>query len=125
MLSDPKITAFIPTIQIGQARRFYKDVLGLELVSQDDYAIEFQGSGAILRITFVNEFKPHPFAVLGFKIDDINSQVKSLSEKGVAFEKYDSLEMNHLGIWIAPSKAKVAWFKDPDGNLLSLTEYSL
>ena len=77
----------------------------------------------MLRITIVNELIPHPFTVLGFKIKEIDTQVKSLTNKGVVFEQYDHLDQNDLGIWTRPSKAKVAWFKDPDGNLLSLTEY--
>ena len=123
MLSAPQITAFLPTTQPETSKRFYKDILGLQLVSEDDYALEFEGNGAHLRITTVPELNPHPFTVLGFKIKEIDAQVKSLAAKGVTFERYDHFEQNKLGIWTAPSNAKIAWFKDPDGNLLSLTEY--
>lgn len=123
MLSEPTITAFLPTIMPKEAKRFYMDILELKLVSEDDYALEFEGGGVFLRITIVEEFVPHPFTVLGFKIEEITSQVNSLNRKGVEFVKFNSLNQNDLGIWTSPSKAQVAWFKDPDGNLLSLTEY--
>lgn len=123
MLSNPTITAFLPTVKPEEAKRFYMNSLGLKLVSEDDYALEFEGGGVALRITIVEEFKPHPFTVLGFKINDIVSQALSISKKGVAFIRYDHFEQDDLGIWTAPSMAKIAWFTDPDGNLLSLTQY--
>lgn len=123
MLSEPTITAFLPTVKPKQSKQFYMNTLGLKLVSEDDYALEFKGNGVLLRITIVDKFNPHPFTVLGFKIKEIVSQVKSLIKKGVVFERYSSLEQDDLGIWTSPSKAKIAWFKDTDGNLLSLTEY--
>jgi len=125
MLLEPKITAFIPTKQVEKSKQFYSNVLGLNLVSEDAYGIEFESNGCFLRIAIVHELKPYPFTVLGFKICDIESHVKSLIVKGVKFEKYDGLAHDNLGIWTSPSKAKVAWFKDPDGNLLSLTESPL
>ena len=123
MLSEPQITAFVSTIQPEISKQFYRDILGLQIVTEDAYAIELKGNGAMLRITTVQELKPQPFTVLGFKIEQIELQVKSLSDKGVKFEKYDHFDQNDLGIWTSPSKAKVAWFKDPDGNLISVTEY--
>jgi len=125
MLTEPKITAFLPTVQPEMAKEFYKNTLGLKLKAEDPYALEFEGNGVTLRITKVEKFKPHPFAVLGFKIEKIASQVKSLREKGIKFERYNALEQDDLGIWTSPSKAKIAWFKDIEGNLLSLTEYAL
>ena len=123
MLTEPKITSFIPTTQAKRSRQFYQDTLGLVLVSEDNFAMEFRGGDTLLRVTIVNELSPHPFTVLGFRINEIEKQVKSLSTKGVNFERYDHFDMSDLGIWSSSSRAKVAWFKDPDGNLLSLTEY--
>lgn len=122
MLIQPTITAFLPTINPTQSKQFYLNTLGLKLVAEDNFALEFEGGGVTLRITTVGEFTPHPFTVLGFKVGEIVAQVKSLNSKGVKFEKYSSFEQDDLGIWTAPSNAKIAWFKDPDGNLLSLTE---
>ena len=123
MLSEPKITAFIPSTKPEKAKQFYKNTLGLKLVSEDQYGLEFSGKGAALRVALVTEFKPHLFTVLGFKIDDIVAQAKSLIDKGVVFERYEHFDQDALGIWTSPSMAEVAWFKDPDGNLLSITEY--
>jgi len=122
MLTKPSINAFLPTVIPERSKQFYMEKLGLNLIAEDAYALEFEGNGAALRITVVEQFNPHPFTVLGFKIKEIAAQVKTLSNKGVEFKRYDSLQQDELGIWTAPSKAKVAWFKDPDGNLLSLTE---
>jgi len=124
MLTDPSIIAFLPTTNAEQSKQFYTNTLGLTLLSEDDYALEFLGNGVELRITIVDSFVPQPFTVLGFKIGDIATEVKALNIKGVRFERYTSLVQDDLGIWMAPSKAKIAWFKDPDGNLLSLTEYA-
>ena len=123
MLKGAKITAFLPSTKREQSKQFYTEVLGLQIISEDDYAIELKGNGARLRITIVPALNPQPFTVLGFKIEEIESQVISLSNKGLEFERYDNLDQNELRIWTAPSKAQVAWFKDPDGNILSLTEY--
>ena len=125
MLSNPNITAFLPTVKPEQSKLFYMNIIGLKLVSEDNYALVFEGGGVCLRITVVDKFDPHPFTVLGFKIKGIDAQVKALSSKGVEFVRYDSFGQDDLGIWTAPSKAKIAWFKDPDGNLISLTEQDL
>lgn len=124
MLSELKITAFLPTVNSEQSKYFYLNILGLKLVSESDYALEFESQGGKLRVTTVEELNPQPFTVLGFKIEKIVPHVEFLANKGVKFEKYESLDQDDLGIWNSPSKAKIAWFKDPDGNLLSLTEYS-
>jgi catechol 2,3-dioxygenase-like lactoylglutathione lyase family enzyme len=122
MLADQKLKAFIPTLMPGKAKWFYKDVLGLTLLSEDEFALEFDANGFLLRVTIVSAFKPHPFTVLGWHVTDIKITVQSLLEKGVLFEKYDFFQQDELGIWTAPGGTKVAWFKDPDGNLLSLDE---
>ena len=122
MLGDKKIKAFVPTVMPEKARFFYRDMLGLKLLSEDDYALQFDANGIELRVTIVPELKPHGFTVLGWNVPDIKSIVKLLNAKGIVCEKYNFLEQDDLGVWIAPGGSKVAWFKDPDGNLLSLTE---
>ena len=124
MLADKKLKAFVPTIKPEEAKSFYKDVLGLKLLSQDDYALEFEANGTLLRVTIVQELKPQAFTVLGWNVDDIVSIIKSLNDENIFCEKYDFFEQNDLGIWTSPNGSKVAWFKDPDGNVLSLTEES-
>jgi len=122
MLTNKKLKAFVPTVKPNEAKSFYKDILGLKLLSEDNFAFEFDANGTLLRVTIVQDLKPHPFTVLGWNIDDIVSVIKQLNDKNIFCERYDFFEQDNLGIWTSPNGSKVAWFKDPDGNVLSLTE---
>lgn len=122
MLADKQLKTFVPTVMPEKAKTFYSDILGLKLLSQDNYAIEFEANKSLLRVTIVPELKPHPFTVLGWNVDDISSTIKQLNEKGITCQKYDFLEQDELGVWTSPGGTKVAWFKDPDGNVLSLSQ---
>jgi catechol 2,3-dioxygenase-like lactoylglutathione lyase family enzyme len=122
MLSNKRIKAFVPTIKPHEAKSFYKDILGLKLLSEDNFALEFDTNGTLLRVTIVQDLKPHPFTILGWNVDDIVSVIKQLNDKSIFCERYDFFEQDKLGIWTSPNGSKVAWFKDPDGNVLSLTE---
>jgi len=123
MLSNQTIKAFVPTTKPAEAKTFYGDVLGLTLLSEDPYALEFDSNGTSLRVAIVPELTPHPFTSVGWNVDDISAVIRALNAKGVYCEKFGFMEQDDLGVWVAPSGAKVAWFKDVDGNLLSLTEY--
>ena len=122
MLANKKLKAFVATTKSGKAKSFYQDTLGLKLLSEDNYGLEFDVNGALLRVAIVQELKPQIFTVLGWNVDDIFSTIKSLNDKNVFCEKYDFLEQDNLGVWTSPNGSKVAWFKDLDGNILSLTE---
>ena len=122
MLTDKKLKAFVPTVRPNEAKSFYEDILGLKLLSQDNFALEFDANGTLLRVTIVQDLQPHPFTILGWNVDDIVSVIKQLNDKSVICERYEFLEQDNLGIWTSPNGSKVAWFKDPDGNVLSLTE---
>jgi predicted enzyme related to lactoylglutathione lyase len=122
MLSDKKLKAFVATTMPGKAKSFYNDVLGLKLLSEDDYALEFDANGTLLRIVTVQDLKPQVFTVLGWNVENISSTIKSLNDKDIFCEKYDFFEQDDSGVWTSPNGSKVAWFKDPDGNVLSLTE---
>lgn len=122
MLADKKLKAFVPTIMPDKAKSFYSDILGLTLLSQDNYALEYDANGTLLRVITVQDLLPQVFTVLGWNVEDISSTIKSLNSQNVLCEKYDFLEQDDLGVWTSPSGSKVAWFKDPDGNVLSLTE---
>ncbi len=122
MLRDSAMMGFIPTTDADGAKAFYCDVLGLEFVEDSGFAVILRGSQGLIRLTRVAEFSPFPFTLLGWSVTDIAGQVKEFSTAGVAFERYSFLEQDELGIWAAPGGAKVAWFKDPDGNVLSLTQ---
>jgi catechol 2,3-dioxygenase-like lactoylglutathione lyase family enzyme len=122
MLANETLKSFVPTVKPQDAKIFYRDVLGLRLLSEDNYALEFDANGVLLRIITVPELKPHPFTALGWNVKDIEATIHGLNDKGVFCEKYDFMQQDDLGIWISPGGSKVAWFKDPDSNVLSLTE---
>jgi catechol 2,3-dioxygenase-like lactoylglutathione lyase family enzyme len=122
MLADKKLTAFVATAKPDEAKAFYKNILGLKFLSEDDFALEFEANKTVLRIAIVHKFTPQAFTVLGWDVEDIVSAIKSLNDKNVFCEKYDFLKQDESGVWTSPNGSKVAWFKDPDGNLLSLTQ---
>ena len=122
MLRDATITAFIATTNPARSKGFYQGTLGFRLVSDDEFAIAFDCDGIELRIQKVDQVLPHPFTALGWRVPDIREAVGGLVTRGVTFERYSFLEQDEQGVWQAPSGARVAWFKDPDGNLLSLSE---
>ena len=121
MLTDNILKAFISTTSPDVAREFYEKKIGLRLISEDNFGLEFEANGAHLRVTIVEKFTPQPFTVLGWDTDDIFSTVSMLMEKGIKFEHYNFIDQDEYGIWTAPGGIKVAWFKDPDGNLLSVS----
>src|SRR6478609_2538501 len=102
MLANKKLKAFVPTTKPDKAKSFYKNTLGLRLLSEDNYALEFEANGTALRVVIVNELTPHGFTVLGWNVDDIVSTIKSLNEKKVFCEKYEFMKQDDLGIWISP-----------------------
>ena len=122
MLGKAKLTAFAATSHPRRARTFYQKTLGLRLLTDDRFALAFDSGGVQLRIQKVERLDPQPFTVLGWEVKSIRRTMTSLSKAGVTFERYAFLEQDEQGVWTAPSGTKVAWFKDPDGNLLSLAE---
>jgi catechol 2,3-dioxygenase-like lactoylglutathione lyase family enzyme len=123
VLGNQNIVAFIATDQAEGARNFYERVLGLEFIEDSPFALVFDANGTMLRIQKVEELRPAPHTALGWSVPDVRAAVEGLAGKGVRFERYQGLPQNDLGIWMSPSGAKVAWFKDPSGNLLSLTQF--
>ena len=125
MLTNSKPVILIPTVKKDEAKAFYETVLGLTFKYDDEFALVFETAGMMLRVTPVKEFTPHPFSVLGWEVDDITSAVSGLSAKGVEFEIYDFpwMKQDDQGVWSAPDGTRVAWFKDPDGNLLSVSQH--
>lgn len=122
MLGAAPFVGFVPVRDLARARAFYVDVLGLEGRELSPYALELGVAGQQLRATLVEDFTPQPFTVAGWEVDDIRAAVEQLAQRGVTFERYDGFDQDDLGIWEAPSGARVAWFGDPDGNNLSLTQ---
>jgi catechol 2,3-dioxygenase-like lactoylglutathione lyase family enzyme len=122
-LGTRKIIAFVATTDPRRAKVFYRDTLGLHLVSEDSFALVFDAHGTMLRITTVQEVAKAQYTVLGWQVRNIMAMVKSLQSAGLVFERYPRIPQDDLGIWTSPTGAKVAWFKDPDGNTLSLTQF--
>jgi len=123
MLSKSDLISFAATSNPAKARRFYEETLGLKFVSADQFALVFEANGTMLRIQIVDHVEPHRYTALGWKADDIVKEAQTLSKRGVQFARYEGMNQDENGIWTAPSKAKIAWFTDPDGNTLSLTEF--
>ena len=123
MLSSRKIVAFVPTSDPARARAFYEGTLGLTFVKDDGFATVFDANGIMVRVAKVPDFKPAQFTILGWQVNDIEKEVRELAAKGVQFEIFGFFKQDELGIWTAPSRDKVAWFKDPDGNVLSVSEH--
>jgi catechol 2,3-dioxygenase-like lactoylglutathione lyase family enzyme len=113
----------VATSDASRAKAFYRDVLGLLLISEDEYALVIDAHGTMLRVAIVAEISVAPYTVLGWQVADIDATVRGLAAKAIKFERYPWMEQDDFGIWSAPSGAKVAWFKDPDGNLLSVSQH--
>lgn len=124
MLADQPVIAFVPTTQPDAAQHFYTAVLGLRLISRDQYALVFDAGGTMLRVVIVEHFQPQPFTVLGWHVDDIAATARKLEQHGIRFTRYEWMPQDELGIWTTPDGSQVAWFTDPDGNTLSLTQFS-
>jgi catechol 2,3-dioxygenase-like lactoylglutathione lyase family enzyme len=123
MAALSKVVAFVATTNPQKAKKFYAETLGLRFVSDDGFALVFDIDGTMLRIAKVPDFRPVPFTVLGWEVSDIEKSVSDLNARGVSFERFPGMPQDEVGIWSAPGGAKVAWFKDPDGNILSLSPH--
>jgi catechol 2,3-dioxygenase-like lactoylglutathione lyase family enzyme len=121
-LRNADVVAFAPTRDFQPALKFYQATLDLPLLSRDDFALLFEAGGTRIRVAKVEKFEPAPFTILGWRVTDIQRTVAWLAGRGVLFERYDGLKQDPAGIWQAPSGAQVAWFKDPDGNVLSVVQ---
>jgi catechol 2,3-dioxygenase-like lactoylglutathione lyase family enzyme len=123
MLGSNHIVAFVPTTDSNKARAFYEGVLGLKFVDDDGFALVLDANGIMIRVAKVQPFTPAQFTILGWQVSGIEKMVAGLQAKGVRFERYGFLKQDELCVWTAPGGSKVAWFKDPDGNVLSVSEH--
>jgi catechol 2,3-dioxygenase-like lactoylglutathione lyase family enzyme len=123
-LSKFNIIGFVTIVDVAKAKEFYSEKLGLRLVSEEPpFAVVFEANGIMLRLVMAKERPATRGTVLGWQVPDIAATVKELQAAGVEFERYDFMKQDELGIWTTPTGSKVAWFKDPDGNVLSLSEH--
>jgi catechol 2,3-dioxygenase-like lactoylglutathione lyase family enzyme len=123
MLTQGKIIGFVLTKDYDKARAFYEGKLGLEFVSLDQYALVMKAGEHMIRIAKVPNFTPLQGTVLGWEVEKIEAIAAWLRDRGVAVEKYPFVQDRELGIWTTPNGDKVAWFKDPDGNILSVSQH--
>lgn len=123
MLTEGKIVGFVPTNDSKKARSFYEGKLGFQFVSEDQFALVMNAHGNNIRIAKGAKFTPAHYTVLGWEVKDIESVVTALKQSGVEFESYPFIQDRKLMIWSTPDGSKVAWFKDPDGNVLSVSQH--
>jgi catechol 2,3-dioxygenase-like lactoylglutathione lyase family enzyme len=123
MLASATITALVGTMKPEAAKAFYQDVLGLKFITDDSYAMIFEGKNARVRVSRVPGVTPAAYAVLAFTVDDIEKAVDGLTAKGVVFARFGFFVQDAKGVWTAPDGTKVAWFHDPDLNLLSVVQH--
>lgn len=122
MLASSDVIAFAATTDLAAAREFYAGVLGLSVVHEDSYACVFDAHGTMLRVTAVAEVAHPGYTVLGWRVPDISTAIIGLESRGVVFARHPGMDQDVHGVWTAPDGDRVAWFADPDGNVLSLTE---
>jgi catechol 2,3-dioxygenase-like lactoylglutathione lyase family enzyme len=123
-LGKYNIIGFVSIVDVSRAKSFYRDTLGLRLVMEEPpFALVFDANGIMLRLGMAKEIAPAHGTVLGWQVPEITATVKDLSQAGVSFERYEGMDQDELSIWTSPTGAKVAWFKDPDGNTLSISEH--
>ena len=122
MFGSTNIVAFVPTKDAEKARAFYVDVLGLRFLKDDGFAMVLDANGIMVRVARA-QFTPAQFTILGWQVKNIEKVAAELQDKGVHFERFGFFEQDALGIWTAPTGDKVAWFKDPDGNVLSVSQH--
>ncbi len=123
MLGSTNIVAFVPIKDAEKARAFYESVLGLHFLKDDEFALVFEANGIMIRAAKMKEFTPAQFTILGWQVSGIENIVRTLQSKGVHFEIFGFFKQDELGIWTAPTGDKGAWFKDPDGNMISVSEH--
>jgi catechol 2,3-dioxygenase-like lactoylglutathione lyase family enzyme len=123
MTSLSKMVGFVTTSKPAEALAFYRDKLGFRLLNDDNFALVFDANGTMLRIAKSPVFTPQQGTVLGWEVADIGGTVEQLVAKGVVFNRYPGMPHDDHGIWTTPNGDRVAWFSDPDGNTLSVSQH--
>jgi catechol 2,3-dioxygenase-like lactoylglutathione lyase family enzyme len=122
MLISEKLVGFLATSSPVESQRFYEEILGLQLLESSPFALVFGAGSTTIRVQKVHNVVVSGYTALGWQVRDIALTVEELSGRGVKFQRYEGMAQNEAGIWRAPDGSQVAWFKDPDGNTLSVTE---
>jgi catechol 2,3-dioxygenase-like lactoylglutathione lyase family enzyme len=122
VLGTASAVAFLATTDFARARAFFEGILGLRLLAEDPVALVYDLAGTTMRVARVGSFDPQPFTVLGWRVADPVAVARELAGRGVVLERYAGFDQDDAGVWTAPSGARIAWFRDPDGNLLSISD---
>ena len=123
-LAKLQLIAFATIVDVERAKRFYRDILGLTLISEEPpFALVFDANGIMVRLGMAKKLPEAHGTVLGWQVPEIEAAAQELSESGVQFERFDGLKQDDKGVWVSPTGAKVAWFRDPDGNILSISQH--
>ena len=120
MLTNERLVAFLGTSNADRARAFYEGVLGLTFVSDHEHLMTFDSGAARVNLQKTDVVTPPFGTAMGWAVGDLRAAVRSLVARGVAFERFEGMQQDELRIWSPAPGQGVAWFKDPDGNLLSL-----
>ena len=123
MLDRAAAMVFLPSTDLDRSRRFFADLLGLPLVEVTPFACVLQVGPTMVRVTKVEQLRPQPFTVFGFQVSDLRATVMRLADAGVGLLRFDGMGQDADGVWTTPDGDQVAWFHDPDGNTLSLTQF--
>jgi catechol 2,3-dioxygenase-like lactoylglutathione lyase family enzyme len=123
MLESARAIAFVPATDLDRAEGFYAGVLGLEVVEVTGFACVLRVGGATLRVALVGELSPQPFTVFGWEVAAIGETMAALAARGVEFLRFEGMDQDPMGVWTTPGGDQIAWFQDPDGNVLSLTQF--
>jgi catechol 2,3-dioxygenase-like lactoylglutathione lyase family enzyme len=124
MLESSEVIAFAAATDLDRAREFYAGTLGLTVTENNDFACVLDAHGTMLRVTAVPKVAAAGYTVLGWRVADITATVRELAGRGVEFRRYDGMDQDGDGIWTTPGGDQVAWFADPDANILSLTQFT-
>lgn len=120
--SDQPLFTFVPVADGDRAKAFYQGVLGLELLEDSPFAVVFRTPGGTLRLARTPDFQPQPFSLIGWVVSDLGTEMANLATQGIQFERFEGLPQDDAGAWTVPDGTRICWFRDPDGNLLSLTQ---
>jgi predicted enzyme related to lactoylglutathione lyase len=120
--AGPQLVAFVPSAHLGRSHAFYDGVLGLKRTEASAQANEYDAHGTPLRVTLVGSADASPFTVLGWRVPDVEAAMADLAGRGVAFRRYEGMQQDEAGVWTAPGGSRIAWFEDPDGNIISLQQ---
>ncbi len=123
MLETSEAVAFLPSRDLERSERFFQGVLNLGVVSRSSFASVFQVGGGTLRVTKVDDLRPQPFTVFGWLVADLRGVICELRDREIPMIRYGGLDQDDDSIWTTPNGDLVAWFLDPDANVLSLTQH--